>query len=362
MWAEKLEDPDVRAIYCNHDYEPYARRRDSEVARLCRQKERGFFSHKDHVIFEHEEIKSDKGSPYTIYTPYKKKWLANLGSADLVGVPRHCASEKLFAHLNPCRAPTALPSLAEIGFVATEFIYPDIAVSDKVLRSYARTRDFPAHERGTSHLGLHLRFGTISIREAARQAKTLSEVWMSELIWREFFMQILWYHPRVVDESFRPEFERVAWRYEDSELERWQSGQTGYPFVDAGLRELNATGYMHNRARMVTASFLTKHLLHHWREGEAYFAKHLLDYELASNNGNWQWAAGTGCDAAPYFRIFNPLAQAERFDPEQDYIRKWIPEIGTAQYPPPMVVHEVARSRALAAFAVVKAAKKEKIQ
>jgi deoxyribodipyrimidine photo-lyase len=340
-----FEKHPIKAIYANHDYEPSARLRDEKVAKLCTQKKIEFKTFKDQVIFEKNEIVTDQEKPYTVYTPYKKKWLKALSPFYLKSYPIDLYKAN-FAKITP----TSMPSLQSLGFTAQTFNFPDTQIKTPVLKNYAKTRDFPAHKIGTSHLGLHLRFGTVSVRELAREAKEHSDVWLSELAWRDFFMQILWHFPHVEKESFRPQYEKVAWRKDKSELELWKSGQTGYPLVDAGMRELNATGYMHNRVRMVTASFLTKHLLHHWLEGERYFAEKLLDYDLAANNGNWQWSAGTGCDAAPYFRIFNPEAQIERFDPEFEYVKKWVPEFGSDKYAKPMVEHKFARERALAAF------------
>lgn len=345
VFQKILQEYSVKAIYTNHDYEPYARARDEKIAQLCQQKKIAFKTFKDQVIFEKNEIVTDQQNPYTVYSPYKKKWLKSLSEASLDSYDVN-AYQKNFAKVKP----TAMPQLENLGFISQKFIYPETQIKTTVLKNYEKSRDFPAHKMGTSHLGLHLRFGTVSVRELARQAKEHSDVWLSELIWRDFFMQILWHFPHVEKESFRPQYEKVAWRKDDSELELWKMGQTGYPLVDAGLRELNATGYMHNRVRMVAASFLTKHLLHHWLEGERYFAEKLLDYDLAANNGNWQWSAGTGCDAAPYFRIFNPESQIERFDPEFEYVKKWVPEFGTHRYAKPMVEHKFARERALAAF------------
>lgn len=343
---EKLfEKYPVKAVYTNHDYEPYARARDEKIAKICAQRKVQFKSFKDQTIFEKSEIVTDQENPYTVYTPYKKKWLNALSPFYLKSYPVDLY-EINFAKVKP----SAIPSLASLGFKFQDFIFPESTVSASILKGYAKNRDFPALDHGTSHLGLHLRFGTVSIRELAREAKKFSDVWLSELAWRDFFMQVLWHFPHVEKQSFRPQFDQIEWRTDKSELERWKNGETGYPLVDAGMRELNATGYMHNRVRMVTASFLTKHLLHYWYEGERYFAEKLLDYDLAANNGNWQWAAGTGCDAAPYFRIFNPESQLERFDADLKYVKKWVPEFGTSKYVQPMVEHKFARERALATF------------
>ncbi len=335
----------VKAIYANHDYEPYARARDEKIAKLCVKNKIEFKTFKDQVIFEKNEIITDQENPYTVYTPYKKKWLKAISPFYLKSYPVELY-ESNYAKIKT----TSMPSLKQLGFKEQKIVFPESSVHASVLKNYAKTRDLPALESGTSHLGLHLRFGTVSVRELACKGKKLSDVWLSELIWREFFMQVLWHFPHVEKQSFRPPYDKIAWRTNKAELERWKNGQTGYPLVDAGMRELNATGHMHNRVRMVTASFLTKHLLHYWLEGERYFAEKLLDYDLAANNGNWQWAAGTGCDAAPYFRIFNPESQIERFDAKFEYVKKWVPEFGTAKYVKPMVEHKFARERALGEF------------
>lgn len=336
----------LSGIYLNHDYEPSARKRDEEVRAWAHSEGIHFQSFKDQVIFEKSEILTDARKPYTVFTPYKRKWLAVYGTENQKSNHEKLQFEN-FAKLK--RSP--LINLDAMGFKAVEFQYPSREVSRDTLINYAKTRDFPALERGTSRLGLHLRFGTVSIRKFAKLANQIqADVWLSELIWREFFMQILWHYPHVVGESFRPEYEKVAWRDSESEFQRWCEGQTGYPIVDAGMRELLATGYMHNRVRMVTASFLCKHLLMYWLKGERYFAGKLLDYELAANNGNWQWVAGTGCDAAPYFRVFNPTSQQEKFDPQFRYIKKWVPEYGTTKYIKPMVDHAKARERCIEAF------------
>ncbi len=338
----------IKAIYTNRDYEPAAIRRDSKVEEFCQKQEIQFQTFKDQVIFETDEIKTDAGRPYTVYTPYKNKWLKSLSPFYLKSYP----VEKYLKNLHQVKKASRFPTLAEIGFQKnTEISFPDKKITPRILKEYGERRDFPAQD-ATTHLGLALRFGTVSVREWAKRGKEFSAVWLSELVWREFFMQILYHFPQVEKTSFRPEYEKVEWRKSKSDFEKWCRGETGYPIVDAGMRELNATGYMHNRVRMVVASFLTKHLLIHWYQGERYFAEKLLDYELASNNGNWQWAAGTGCDAAPYFRIFNPESQTERFDADHEYIRKWVPEFETDRYVKPMVDHKEARDRALRAFAI----------
>lgn len=335
-----------KAIYTNHDYEPYPMMRDAEVQAWAKKTDIEFHTFKDQVIFEKTEVLTDQKKPYTVYTPYKNKWLSQVNAQSLKAFPSLQNQESFLKNSKKQK----MPSLESLGFQNRIFEYPKAVISNEVLKKYAATRDFPYLENGTSRLGVHLRFGTVSIRKMASLAQKTSEVWLSELIWREFFMQILWHFPKVTNSSFRPAFEKVAWRDDKDDFKKWCLGQTGYPLVDAGMRELNQTGHMHNRVRMVTASFLTKHLLMHWFKGERYFARHLLDYDLSANNGNWQWAAGTGCDAAPYFRIFNPEAQLEKFDPDFIYVKKWVPEFGTSAYPEPMIDHKEARARCLKAF------------
>lgn len=334
----------VAGVFANHDYEPYARQRDEAIGTQLREKNIPFKTFKDQVIFEKGEVLKDNGAPYTVFTPYSRKWKAALAPFYLSSYP----TEKYFNHFH--RQPAkALPALEDIGFVPTRHDFPSPDPEDALLRHYDQTRDFPAIP-GTSRLSVHLRFGTVSIREVARKAKQLNETFLNELIWREFYQVILWHFPDVVHTSFRKEYDNIQWRNNEREFRAWCEGQTGYPIVDAGMRELNETGFMHNRVRMVTASFLTKHLLIDWRWGEAYFAKKLLDYDLAANNGGWQWAAGSGCDAAPYFRVFNPTLQAQKFDKEGKYIRKWVPEIDGLTYVAPIVNHEMARKRALEVY------------
>lgn len=339
---------DIHAVWANEDYEPYARERDLEMEKYFKSKGVSFFLSKDQVIFSKDEVLSDTGTPYRVFTPYKKKWLTKLNDRCLVSYP----SENHLGQL--VTQDFTLPALSVLGFSRSTLVLPSATVMQQVITRYDKQRDYPALD-GTSKLGIHFRFGTLSVREKVRKAIKLSEVWLSELIWREFFMQLLWHFPYVIERPFNLKFERVAYRYNDEEWIRWKDGYTGYPLVDAGMRELNSTGHMHNRVRMVVASFLTKHLLMDWRLGEAYFASKLLDYELASNNGNWQWSAGTGADAQPYFRIFNPVAQQQKFDPDFLYIRKWVPEWNTASYPVPMVDHRMATARAQEAFRVLKA-------
>jgi deoxyribodipyrimidine photo-lyase len=359
-WEEVLEDFEVNAVYTNHDYEPYAKKRDEQVSALLAEKNIPIFTYKDHVIFEKDEVETKSGGIYTVFTPYSKSWKAKLKDrmeeieegGKRVTVSYYLKpypNEEYFNHLLPVGTSFSIPSLDEMGFNATDIEIPDTQVSRKLIKNYDETRNFPALQ-GTSRLGIHFRFGTISIREKARRAEALNETFLNELIWRDFYAQILSNYPHVAERSFRKKYDYIEWRNNDEEFEAWCEGRTGYPIVDAGMRELNATGFMHNRVRMITASFLTKHLLIDWRWGEAYFAAKLLDFDLASNNGGWQWAAGSGTDAAPYFRIFNPTSQMEKFDKDKKYIKKWVPEYGTDHYPEPIVDHKVARERCLSVY------------
>jgi deoxyribodipyrimidine photo-lyase len=337
VFTKLIKSQKVDAVYTNHDYEPYARRRDEEIELLLEENGIAFHTYKDQVVFEKDEVLKLDRTPYSVFTPYKKKWLETLDPRDL-----HAAKPKLdkFVH----RKIQTVPSVEQIGFKEQPTISISPAVDLNLIRKYDQTRDTPSVV-GTTHLGAHLRFGTVSVRKLAKLAQKENQTWLSELIWREFFSQILYHYPHVVKHPFRPEYEKIEWRHSKDDFKRWTEGTTGYPLVDAGMRELRETGFMHNRVRMVTASFLVKHLLINWQEGEHYFAKLLYDFDLASNNGNWQWVAGSGCDAAPYFRVFNPTLQMKRFDPKQLYIKKWVPEFGTGQYPEPMVDHEEARAR-----------------
>lgn len=345
VWRKIAEDYPAAEVFTNHDYEPYAVERDAEVKKIVGAKGGRFSSFKDQVIFEKGEVTKDDGLPYTIYTPYSKKWKAALAahppvSRDTTKLLKHCVQL-------PFADP---PSLEELGFAPAGIPFPPREPAEKTVKEYHSTRDLPAAERGTSLMGLHLRFGTVSVRALVREALRLNETYLGELIWREFFMQILWHFPHVINAPFKRQYSGITWRNDMDEFQLWCEGRTGYPLVDAGMRELNATGHMHNRVRMVVASFLTKDLLINWQWGEQYFAQKLLDFELSSNNGNWQWAAGTGCDAAPYFRIFNPDSQMKKFDPEMKYVRKWVPEYGTPAYPRPMVDHGMARERCLRVY------------
>lgn len=338
-WAKQYK---VKGVFTNHDYEPYARERDAAVGKQLKALDIPFHTYKDQVIFEKDEVLKDNGEPYTVFTPYSRKWKLKLNDFYLKPYPAGTNFHQ--------QAPLAIPSLAAMGFKETVSDFPDKDPEDALIRHYDKTRDFPAMA-GTSRLSVHLRFGTVSIRALAQRARKLNEVFLNELIWRDFYQTILWHFPHVVHQSFKKEYDGIVWRNNEQEFQRWCDGQTGYPIVDAGMRELNTTGFMHNRVRMVVASFLIKHLLIDWRWGEAYFAKKLLDYDLSANNGGWQWAAGSGCDAAPYFRVFNPTLQTQKFDKELQYIRKWVPEVDDLTYVLPIVQHEVARKRVLEVYA-----------
>ena len=345
VFTQLLKKYSIQQVFANHDYEQYAIDRDEQVRALLKVNNATLHTSKDQVIFEKEEVVKEDGKPYTVFTPYSRKWKSVLNDVYLQSYPSEQLSHQFYR-----QEPVVLPSLASMGFSETGQAFPAQEWKDDLIRKYKEQRDFPAVQ-GTSRLGVHLRFGTISIRRLARAAKDLNESFLNELIWRDFYHMILWHFPHVRrGHAFRKEYEQIAWRNNEQEFEKWCKGNTGYPFVDAGMRELNATGFMHNRVRMIVASFLTKHLLIDWRWGEAYFAGKLLDFDFAANNGGWQWAAGSGCDAAPYFRVFNPTLQTEKFDQALKYIRKWVPELDSFQYPQPMVPHDMARKRALEVY------------
>ena len=344
VWKKLIAEFDIDEVFTNSDYEPYAIERDSAVKELLAEKQIGFSTYKDHVIFEKDEVLKHDRKPYTIYTPYSKIWRAQLSEKDV----KAFSSEKLSGNFIK-RKKEMLPTLESIGFQSAGIEFPSKELPVNIIKNYETTRDIPAIN-GTSRLSVHLRFGTLSIRSLVKEAMKLNDTWLRELIWREFFMMILYHFPHSAAGSFRREYDNIKWRNNEAEFEAWCRGETGYPIVDAGMRELNATGFMHNRLRMITASFLTKDLLIDWRWGERYFAEKLLDYELASNTGGWQWAAGTGCDAAPYFRIFNPDFQTAKFDPEHKYIKKWVPELDGFGYPQKIVDHSEARTRTLNAY------------
>ncbi len=338
VWEKLVTTYDIQKVYLNKDYEPYAIKRDQKIKEFLNSKGIEMKTFKDQVIFEEDEIVKADGKPYTVFTPYKRKWLENFTKVNL----------NLIANFdNFYKKIIDFPSLNQLGLKNS--IIKVKKYSLKNVSTYSETRNFPNLD-STSYLSPHLRFGTISVRQIITELKNKSETFLSELIWREFFMQIIYHFPHVVTKNFRPKYDGIQWVNDKKDYIKWCQGKTGYPLVDAGMRQLNETGYMHNRVRMVTAGFLCKHLLIDWRYGEAYFAKKLLDYELSSNNGNWQWAAGTGCDAAPYFRIFNPIEQLKKFDKSLTYTKKWVKDFETPKYPNPIVDHKYARNRALEAY------------
>lgn len=341
IFKELTEKYAITSVYCNRDYEPQAIQRDENIRQFLKSKDIEFQDFKDQVIFEKEDVLKDDGTPYTVYTPYSKKWKTTLKTTDLKDFEIDYSN---FLELDVKK----IHSLEEIGFEKTDLKFEEPKWDDSLIKNYDQTRNFPAIN-GTTELGIALRFGTISIRKCVKKALETNETWLNELIWREFFMQILVHFPKVVNFCFKEKYEGISWRNNEAEFELWCEGKTGYPIVDAGMRQLNQTGQMHNRVRMIVASFLTKHLLIDWRWGEAYFAQKLLDYDLAANNGNWQWAAGCGCDAAPYFRIFNPTEQTKKFDKDLKYIRKWNPDFDR-EITVPIVEHTFARERALKAY------------
>ncbi len=334
-----VEEFDVKSVYSNEDYEPSAIAGDKKVSALLSGKGINFYSFKNQVIFAKNDILKKDGNPYTVFTPYKKAWLARFKPEENAV---HYQSEGYLSMFN--KSDYVFPSLNELGF--TGGIYTVRPFLPESIADYDQHRDFPYLDAG-SYLGPHLRFGTISIRNVVQIAYKQNETFLSELIWREFFMQILFHFPYSEKNNFKKQFDFVKWRNNEEEFKLWCDGKTGYPIVDAGMNQLNKTGYMHNRLRMITAGFLVKHLLIDWRWGEAYFAEKLLDYELSSNVGNWQWAAGTGCDAVPYFRVFNPHRQQEKFDKDYKYICTHIPDFDINNYISPVVNHEFARKRAV---------------
>ena len=342
----------IKAVYTNHDYGPKANARDAAIEKMAIKNNVTYHHFKDQVIFEKDEVIKDDGKPYTIYTPYANKWRAVWAAK----TPKKFPSEKLLDYFLDTKA-FKIPSLKDIGFEKTDLEIPPMQYDTNLVKKYTEQRNFPALN-ATTHLSVHLRFGTISARTLALETQSLNTTFFNELIWRDFYHMILWHFPHIADgKSFKPKYDFIEWRNNEKEFKAWCEGRTGYPIVDAGMRELNTTGFMHNRVRMIVASFLTKHLLIDWRWGEAYFAQKLLDFDLAANNGGWQWASGSGCDAAPYFRVFNPRLQTEKFDKDLKYIRRWVPELDSFDYPKPIVVHEDARERVLAAYA--KALKEE---
>lgn len=338
---------DVQSVYANHDYEPYALQRDLDIKEQLQEQDILLHTSKDQVIFEKNEIVKNDGLPYVVYTPYKNKWKQHFNPE------LHLTDHSPLTYLGNLIDDSRLPNLTleDMGFKESAIKVPPYTVTEELIENYEATRNFPAKEHGTSRVGPHLRFGTVSIRQMVKKAIAQeNEIFWNELIWRAFFMQILWHFPHTKDKAFKPKYDRIEWRNNEEEFKKWCDGQTGYAFVDAGMRELNTTGFMHNRVRMLVASFLCKHLLIDWRWGEAYFAEKLLDYDLSANVGNWQWAAGSGVDAAPYFRIFNPITQVEKFDKQKEYINMWVPELQELTYPPMMVDHKMARERCLKVY------------
>jgi deoxyribodipyrimidine photo-lyase len=331
----------ITKVYTNHDYEPYAIKRDKEIANLLQSSGASFHTFKDQVIFEKGEVVKDDHKPYTVFTPYMRKWKSKLNSFYTKPYP----TQKYFKHFVKTQ-PFPIPTLTEVGFKKSTIKFPTPVLNENIVKQYEEQRDIPS-KSGTSRLSVHLRFGTLSIRELVNKAQMLNETWLNELIWREFYMMILYHFPHVVSSAFKPNYNHIPWTNNEQHFNLWCQGKTGYPIVDAGMRELNETGFMHNRVRMITASFLTKHLLIDWRWGEAYFAKKLLDFELSSNNGGWQWSASSGCDAAPYFRVFNPYEQTKKFDPQLNYIKHWIPGYDELNYIKPIIDHKFARERVL---------------
>jgi deoxyribodipyrimidine photo-lyase len=342
VWQKLIDTFEINSVYINKDYEPYAIKRDNAIEALLRDRDIDLKKFRDQVIFEEQEILKTDNSPYTVFTPYKNRWLQRLHEhKSLLNNTDRQSGGNYYRHIFD------FPSIEKVGFILSPVkVRPYDPAS---IREYDKYRDLPFADK-TSYLSPHLRFGTVSIRNIVKKALEENDTFLSELIWREFFMQILFNFPNVVTGNFRSKYNEIKWLNREDDFKRWTNGETGFPMVDAGMRQLNETGYMHNRIRMVTAGFLCKHLLTDWRWGEAYFAQRLLDYELSSNNGNWQWAAGTGCDAAPYFRIFNPDSQQKRFDPKEEYIRKWVKDLNKPSYPKPVVDHNYARKRAISAY------------
>jgi len=339
VFEQLTQEFDIRTVFTNRDYEPYALKRDYSIEKLLNGKNIKFLTFKDQVIYEWNEVLKNNGEPYTVFTPYSKIWKQKL--SELAYQRYYSENEQNYLQFS-----AHLPDLEEIGFLKTDLTFSAPLIDENIVRNYEQTRNFPAIH-GSTELSVHLRFGTVSIRKLVKLALELNESWLNELIWREFFISILMHFPYVEKGAFKKKYDEIQWRNNETEFAHWCEGSTGYPIVDAGMRQLNQTGWMHNRVRMIVASFLTKHLLIDWRWGEAYFAQKLIDYDLSANNGNWQWAAGCGCDAAPYFRIFNPAEQTKKFDPELIYIRKWVEELDTFDYPEPIVEHVFARNRAL---------------
>ncbi|MGA1226592.1 MAG: cryptochrome/photolyase family protein [Tamlana sp.] len=345
IYKQLVKDYDINCVYTNHDYEPYSKKRDEEIKAFLEKQDVGFKTFKDQVIFEKDEVLKNDGDPYVVFTPYMKTWKEKFKTHNLEIYYTNNYLSNLVKH---SRLPNL--SLSDIGFKRSPQTIADYTVTSTLIQEYEAKRNFPAKD-ATSRLGPHLRFGTVSIRKMVKKViAEKNEIFWQELIWREFFMQILWHFPHTVNQSFKSKYDRIEWRNNETDFKLWCEGKTGYPLVDAGMRQLNETGFMHNRVRMLVGSFLCKHLLIDWRWGEAYFAEKLHDYEMASNVGNWQWVAGSGVDAAPYFRIFNPTTQIEKFDKNLEYIKKWVPDFQELTYPSEMVDHIMARERCLKVY------------
>lgn len=336
--------PEIQGVVANRDYEPYAGQRDQQIDELYRNAGRWFKGTKDHVVFEKDEVVKPDGTPYSVFTPYSRRWRDRLASE---GIPYYESQKGLAHKLHQTKGLYPIPALEAMGFTPSELCIPACTWTAEQVKNYAQRRDTPSLEQGTTRLGIHLRFGTLSIRSLLRQTLELSETFVSELIWRDFYQMVLYHCPESPKKAIKPAYDLIEWEHNEAHFTAWCEGRTGYPLVDAGMRQLNETGYMHNRVRMVVASFFTKHLLLDWRLGEAYFAQKLLDYDQASNVGGWQWASGSGNDAAPYFRIFNPESQLAKFDKDLVYVKRWVPEFGTSAYAKPIVDHAFARQRCL---------------
>ena len=344
IFKKLSKDYSIQCVYTNQDHEPYGIERDAEIKSYLDSRNIKFDLYLDHLLMGKNDVLKSDGTPYTVFTPYKNKFKELLTDQ----VFPYFSSEDFLKNIAVIKG-MKFPKMEDLNIVSSSIIFPEKKYDFGLIESYHETRDYP-FKKGTSRLGMHLRFGTISLRVLARNSVIRNEIFFNELIWREFYAMILWHFPHVMDKSFKPKYDSINWINNEQQFESWKQGKTGYPMVDAGMRELARTGYMHNRVRMITASFLTKHLLIDWRWGEHWFANKLLDYELSSNNGGWQWAAGSGCDAAPYFRIFNPTEQQKKFDSRGEYVKRWIPEIHTQEYPTPIIEHKFARERCLNTF------------
>ena len=341
VWERLVAELPIDKVYTNRDYEPYAQERDKALYEFLKAKNIEFKGFKDHVIFEKNEVLKQDGTPYTVFTPYSRKWKEKLSEEHL----KSYDTAKYFKNFIQ-NSQGAIPTLKEMGFIKTTISFPDRQLNESIIAQYHVNRDLPAIQ-GTTRMSLHLRFGTVSVRQIAKKGLEINEKYLNEIIWRDFYQKMIFHFPHMVDNAFKSQYDRIEWEHNEEHYQAWCEGKTGYPLVDAGMRELNATGFMHNRVRMVVASFLCKHLLLDWRLGERYFAAKLLDFELASNVGGWQWASGSGNDAAPYFRVFNPQLQLEKFDKNLKYVKKWVPEYGSSSYVKPIVEHKFARQRAL---------------